>query len=167
MSDYLAERLKSHAEEQARTKQAEVQQQNLRNPHEAFICDYARSEYQELVRLLKERVEKIRSDGGNLPEFVVTGSYIQLGHVALYYSFDQPVVNRPDNELILSLGLAPFKQVAFGRPPTPERHKLEAVPGPNYSRIAWLGALGQFDSAELADRALKMLVEYYCRHTKK
>jgi len=53
--------------------------------------------------VLKERAEKIRSETGNLPEIVVTGSGIQLRHMALRYSFDQPIVNGPNNELILSV----------------------------------------------------------------
>jgi len=60
--------------------------------------------------VLKERAEKIRSETGNLPEIVVTGSGIQLRHMALRYSFDQPIVNGPNNELILFSGLTPRKQ---------------------------------------------------------
>jgi hypothetical protein len=88
MSDYLAERLKTHAAEQQRKKQAEteprpLEQQSIQRRGEAFISMNARSEYEYLVCLLKERAEQIRSELGNLPEIVVTGSYIQIGHVAL------------------------------------------------------------------------------------
>jgi len=167
MSDNLAERLRRHAEEQPRRKQAEVEQQGLQKSRETFISDHARSEYENLIRLLKERVEEIRSDIGKLPEFVVTGSCIQLGRVALYYTFDQPVVNHPTNQLVLSLGLAPLKQVMFGNEPQPARHQLQAVAAPDGNTLVWQGKLGQFDSAELAERALEMLIDYYCRHTSK
>lgn len=166
-NDYLADRLRSDAEERRRRKQAEVEQQRFQKTREALISELARSEYENLVRLLKERVEKIRSDVGNLPEFVVTGSYIQLGRMALYYTFDQPVVNHPTNELVLSLGLAPLKQVMFGSQPQPAIHKLQAVAAPDRSTLVWRGKLGQFDSAELAEFALEMLIEYYCRQTSK
>ena len=172
MSDEIVERLKRHVAEEARKKQAEIEprnpeQQSPQKRGEAFITAHARSEYDNLVRLLKERAEKIKSEHGELPEIVVTGSCVQLGHVALYYKFEQLVASLPDNTLVLSLGLAPHKHVMFGNPPEPVRHQLKAAAPQDCSRIVWVGKLGQFDSATLVEVALDMLVEYYCKHTKK
>jgi hypothetical protein len=133
----------------------------------------ARSEYEHLVRLLKKRAEQIRSEIGDLREIVITGSYIQIGHVALYYRFDQPNPNQPNNELVLSIGLAPYKSFMVENPPQPVTHKLTAGAAPDFSRIVWVGIgagggrLGQLDSAMLAEFAADLLVEYYCKHTKR
>jgi hypothetical protein len=178
MSDYLAERLKTHAAEQQRKKQIEteprpLEQQSLQTRGEAFISMNARSEYEHLVRLLKKRAEQIRSEIGDLREIVITGSYIQIGHVALYYRFDQPNPNQPNNELVLSIGLAPYKSFMVENPPQPVTHKLTAGAAPDFSRIVWVGIgagggrLGQLDSAMLAEFAADLLVEYYCKHTKR
>jgi hypothetical protein len=173
MSDHLAERLKAHAGEQQRRKQAETEprspeQQSLQMRGEAFISEHALSEYEHLVDLLKERAEKIRSETRNSPEIVVTGSYIQLGHVALHYRFDRPSANPPKNELVLSIGLAPYKHViSGGNTYMPVHHKLEAGAAQDCTRILWVNSQGVFDSAELAEFALDMLTHYYCRHTKK
>ena len=112
-SHYLAERLKSQAEEQQRKKQAEIELQRLQKNRDAFISDHAPRKYENLVRLLKERVERIRSGTGKLPEIVVTGSCIQLGHVAMYHAFDRHAANPPTNELALSLGVAPHQLLSF------------------------------------------------------
>ena len=116
-NDYLADRLRSHAEERRRRRasRSRTTKAARRLARRSSLSTHVQTE--NLVRLLEERVEKIRVDVGNLPEFVVTGSYIQLGRMALYYTFDQPVVNHPTNELVLSLGLAPLKQVMFGANP--------------------------------------------------
>ena len=67
--DHLAERLKSHAEVQPRRKQAEVEQQSFQRSRDALISDNTRSEYENLARLLKERVEEISSDIDKWREF--------------------------------------------------------------------------------------------------
>ncbi len=175
MSDYLAERLKAHAAEQQRQKQLEteprpLEQQSLQKRGEAFVAANARSEYENLKRLLKERAEAIRSEIGNLREIVITESHIQIGHFALYHHFDQLIPNEPKNELVLSVGLAPHKSFMFGNPPQPVIHKLIAAAAPDCNRIVWVGVvgrLGQFDSDTLAVDALDMLVRYYINHTRR
>jgi hypothetical protein len=164
MSDELAEKLKAHTAEQQRRKLIEIEHQKLQKSHDSFVCGYARYEYDDLVDLMKQKVEETRSKTGNSPELTLAGSYIQLGHVALYFQFDQPVVNRPDNQLVLRLGLAPNKHGPFGSGPTPVIHRLEAMEAHN-REIIWVGKLGRFKSDELAKIALEMLVDYYCQHT--
>jgi hypothetical protein len=177
MSDYLAERLKAHAAEQQRKKQAEtgpqlLEQQSLQTRGEAFISMNARSEYEHLVCLLNERAEQIRSELGNLPEIVVTGSYIQIGHVALHHYFEQLIPTEPNNQLILSVALAPYKSFMVENPPQAVTHKLTAGAAPDCSRIVWVGigagvgSLGEFDSTALAEFGVHMLVEYYLAQTK-
>ena len=160
MSDELVDQLKAHAAEHQRRMLVETAQRNFQKSRDEFVCKHARNAYEELVRLMKEKVEEVKAKPGNSHEFVVAGHYIQLEHVALYYSFDQPIVDHPDNELVLSLGVAPFKDV-FGFSPKPERHKLEAISEGDNREIVWVGKLGRFNSAELAELALKMLVDYY------
>jgi hypothetical protein len=80
-----SEQLKTYAAELQRRKRAETEprspeQQDLRTRAEAFISKHARSEYEHLMDLLKERAEKIRSETGTSPEIIVTESYIQLRH---------------------------------------------------------------------------------------
>ncbi len=134
---------------------------------EAFISEHALSEYAHWVDLLKEGAEKIRSETGNSPEIVVTGSHIHLGNVALYYRFERPSAKPPINELVLSVGLAPHKHVMFGYPPEPVTHKLTAAAAQDCTRIVWVHKQGVFGTTELAEFALDILTNYYCSHTKK
>ena len=98
--DDLAKRLEKLAREHAQQKQAEIDQRSSGDLANRFVSDHTREEYDNLKRLLLERAEEMNSKkNGGLPPFVLSGSSIQLGHVALYFSFDQPIVNRPDNRL--------------------------------------------------------------------
>ena len=176
MSDYLADRLKAHAAEQQRKTQRETEprppeQQSPQQRGEAFITANARSEYEHLKDLLKGRAEQIRSETGNVPEIVVTGSYIQMGHVALHHYFDHLVPTQPNNQLDLAIGLAPHKSFMVDNPPQPVTYKLTAGAASDCSRIVWVvvagagvGRLAEFDSATLADFALDRLTEYYINH---
>jgi hypothetical protein len=114
MSDDLADQLRAPAAEQQRKKQLEaeprsLEQQSRRERGEAFITKNGRPEYEHLKNLLKERAQKVRSEIGNQPEILVTGSYIQMGHVALHHQFEQLIPTQPNNQLILKIRLAPHK----------------------------------------------------------
>src|ERR1700751_3350317 len=102
----------------------------------------------------------MNSNIGNLPEFVPGGSRIELGHMALYFDFDQPVVNRPDNVLDLRIGTAPHKDI-FGFAPTPVIYKFEAEASDDLTSIVWVGKEGQFKSAQLVDLMLEKLTAKY------
>jgi hypothetical protein len=55
-----------------------------------------KAEYDDLQRLLKERVEEMNANRGNLPQFVMRGSsIIQLGHIELHLEFD-PLFPNPN-----------------------------------------------------------------------
>ncbi len=166
-NDNLTERLNNLAQEHARGKQAKVDQRSYLERTNTFVSEYAQEEYLNLIRLLKQRAEEMNSRIGNLPQFVPGGSCIQLGNVALYYRFDQPIGNRPDiNELVLSVGTVPNKMSAsmFGPPPPPVRYKLQAAASKDFSTIVWVGNDRQFRSAELVEFALEQLTAYYLRH---
>jgi hypothetical protein len=61
-----------------------------------------KAEHDELQRLLKERVEEMNANHGNLPQFVVRGaSIVQLGHIDMHLEFD-PVFSNP-TEFVLVL----------------------------------------------------------------
>ena len=49
------------------------------------LAQRKQKEFDDMMRLLKERVEEIKANRGNLPEFVARGSSIvQLGHIELH-----------------------------------------------------------------------------------
>jgi len=136
-NDNLEERLKNRAQEHARGKQAKTDQQSFRERANTFISDHAREEYDNLIRFLNERVEERNANVGNLPKFVIRGSSVQLGHMALCLEFDQLIMNPADYVLVLKVGLAPFKKPLFGREPTPERYKLRATTSDDLRSILW------------------------------
>jgi hypothetical protein len=167
MSDNLAERLKNLAQEHEHRTQAKIDQQRSRERADAFVSAHARNEYDNLVRLLKERAEQMNSNIGNLPEFVPGGSRIELGHMALYHFFDQPVVNRPDNVLELTIGTAPHKMYLSGSEPTPVKYKFVAMASVDLSSIVWVGNGRQFTSAQLVDFVLEKFVATYLQQARK
>lgn len=127
MSDNLADRLKHLAQDHARGKQAEIDQQKLMERVVTFISDNAQGEYDNFIRLLKERAEQMNSSIGDLPKFVPGGYLVQQSNMALYFHFDKPIMNRPENVLLLSVGPAPNTMYLFGNPPSPVRYRLQAA----------------------------------------
>jgi hypothetical protein len=164
MSDNLAERLKNLAREQAQGKQVEIDQQKFQERVNTFISDHAREEYDNLIRLLKERAEQMNSNIGDLPKFVPSGYFIQQSNMALYFHFDKPIVNRPENALLLSVGPAPNTMYMFEPGPTPVRYQLHAAASDDFSSIVWVGDLGELKSAQLVDVVLEQLTVYYLQH---
>jgi hypothetical protein len=164
MPDNLADRLKNLAAEHARGKQAEVDQQKFIEKVNSFISDHARQEFDNFVRLLKERAEQMNSDLGDLPKFVPGGYFVQQGNMALYYHFDKPIMNRPDNRFMLSVGPAPNTMYFLGPPPAPARYQLQAAASDEMSSIVWVGDLGEVTSAQVVDVMLEQLTVYYLQH---
>src|SRR5882762_3673086 len=113
-NDNRMERPKNRAQEQAQRKQ---------------------EEYDDLIRLLKERVEEMNANTGNLPKFVVRGSTIQLDHIVLHLEFDELFMSPADYVLVLKVGLASFKRPLFGSEPPPVKHKLQPAASDNLSSI--------------------------------
>ena len=164
MSDELADQLKTFAAEQERRRLIQVEQQDLQKTREEWVYTMAPYEYEDLVQFMKEEVEDTRSRTGNSPEFTVAGSYIQLGHVALRFQFDQPIVNQRKNQLVLILGLAPNKRGPLSTNLPEEIFRFEALEDWDKREISWVGKLGRLRTKELAKLAVQKLVDYYCRH---
>jgi len=92
------------------------------------LAQRKQKEFDDVMRLLKERVEEINANRGNLPEFVARGSLIiQLGHIELHLEFDQLYGNPTDYVLVLKVGTSPLKQPMFGSAPPPVKHKLRSI----------------------------------------
>jgi len=128
-----------------------------------------KAEYEELQRLLKERVEEINANRGTLPQFVVRGSSIvQLGHIELHLEFDQLYDNPADYVLVLKVGVPDNKKPMFGSAPPSVRHMLQPAVSDDLSSIVWVdkvGNLRRVTSAWLVEFALDLLTSYYRQHT--
>ena len=146
-NDNRAEPPKNRAQEHAQRKQAE---------------------YDNLIRLLKERVQEINANRGNLPEFVGRGSsIIQLGHIELHLEFDPQFSNPTEFVLVLKVGVPDNKKPVFGSAPPPVRHILQPALSDDLSSIVWVdkvGSLRRVTSAWLVEFALDLLTSYYRQH---
>jgi hypothetical protein len=129
-----------------------------------------KAEYDELKRLLKERVEEMNANRGNLPEFVTRGSLvIQLGHIELHLEFDPLFPNPTEFVLLLKVGVPDNKKPTFGSAPPPVKHKLQPALSDDLSSIVWVdkvGNLRRVTSAWLVEFALDLLTSYYRQHTR-
>ena len=129
-----------------------------------------KAEHDELKRLLKERVEEMNANRGNLPEFVARGSLIiQLGHIELHLEFDQLFPNPTEFVLVLKVGVPDNKKPMFGSAPPSVRHKLQPALSDDLSSIVWVdkvGNLRRVTSAWLVEFALDLLTSYYRQHTR-
>jgi hypothetical protein len=114
--------------------------------------------------LLKERAEEMNSSIGDLPKFVPGGYLIQQSNMALYFHFDKPIMNRPDNALLFSVGPAPNTMYFFNAAPEPQRYRLQAAASDDVSSIVWVGDLGELTSPQLVDIMLEQLTIYYLEH---
>lgn len=169
MSDPLADRLKQLAEQHTKGKQAEQTVQAKQERVNKYIADNARGEYENLLRLLKERVDKVNPTLGTLPQFVVGHQQVQQGNMAAYLTFEKPIMNMPNNALILSFGAASNSAIMlgfFGPPPEPLRFRMQAAAADDFSRIVWTGDLGEIKSEQLVDMVLEQLTTYYLNHQK-
>ena len=133
------------------------------------LAQRKQKEFDDMMRLLKERVEEINANRGNLPEFVVRGSSIvQLGHIELHLEFDQLFPNPTEFVLVLKVGVPDNKKPMFGSAPPSVRHMLQPAVSDDLSRIVWVdkvGNLRRVTSAWLVEFALDLLTSYYRQHT--
>ena|SRR5690348_2301013 len=167
MSDPLAERLKKLSEQHTKERHAEVETRNFQEKVNAFISERSRPEYERLLTVIRTRTEAVNPNIGNLPAFQIiqNGSTIQQGNVAAYVHFDKPILNRPENALLISFGSLPgaFYMSDFERP-TPDRYRLQAAASNSLDCIVWVGDLGELATEQLADFILEHLTEYYLAH---
>lgn len=167
MPDSLADKLKQLAEQHAKGKQAEQDVQAFQERVNKYISDNARGEYENLLRLLKERADKVNPTLGTLPQFVVRHQQVQQGNMAAYLTFDKPFMNMPSNVLVVSFGAVPNSAIMlgiFGPPPEPVRFRMQAAAADDFSEIVWTGDLGEIKSEQLVDVVLEQLTTYYLKH---
>jgi hypothetical protein len=164
VSDSLTERLKRLQEEHARGKQAEQDVHAFQERVNKYISDNARSEYDNLLRLLKERIEKVNPSLGTLPPYEFGSQHVRQGNMAAYLTFDKPVMNMPNNALVLSVGAGPNTMYVFGPAPSPVRYRMHGAAADDFSRIVWTGDLGEITSEQLVDLTLEQLTTYYLEH---
>jgi hypothetical protein len=75
-----------------------------------------KAEHDELQRLLKERVDEMNANHGNLPQFVVRGaSIVQLGHIDMHLEFDPVFSNPTEFVLVRKVGVPDNKKPLFKR----------------------------------------------------
>lgn len=164
MSDPLAERLKKLAAQQEQGKKAERDVQEFQQRVNAFISDKARPEYERLLGLLQQRIAEVNPSLGDLPRFTYQAGRqaVEQGNVAAYILFDKPILNAPDNRLLLSF--APHQSAiyyGFTERPEPIRYSLQAAASNSMDRIVWVGDLGELTSEQLTDFILEQLTTYH------
>ncbi len=83
----------------------------------AFISDNAKPEYDQLQVLIKGRIDEVNPNLGDLPQFQFNpgARMIQQGNVVAYMSFDKPIINRPENALILAFRPTSRRDVLLNR----------------------------------------------------
>jgi hypothetical protein len=168
MPDSLAERLKKLAEQQAKGQAAEHEVRSLQERVNAFISDNARPEYDRLQLQLQKRINEVNPDIGDLPPFQFNPGtrMIQQGNCVAFLNFDKPILNGPQNQLMISFGPHPHN-IYFDEPPPATRYRLHAAATDSVDSIVWVGDLGELTSAQLSDFILEHLTQYYLEHKPK
>ena len=131
-----------------------------------------KKEFENLMRLLNEEVERRNADRGESQKFVFQGAYIiQLGHLALHLKFDQRYDSPANFDLVLSVGAAPFRQHRlFGTGPQPVKHILQPAIFDDLGIVVWkhnIDTLQPFTSAALVYFCLELLVGQYDKYKPK
>jgi len=143
MSEYPAEQLIDRAQA-AHRKQKE---------HERMWC------------LLEERVEEMNANTGNLPEIVMKKGYsLQLGQFTLYIEFDQQLSDPSEYVLVLRVGQP--REPLFGSGPAAVKRRLRPAVSDDRRSIVWINAgdVRRFDTADVVQLALDMIIGYYEEH---
>lgn len=166
MSDPLAERLKKLSDQHTKDQEADADARSFQEKVNTFISEHSRAEYDHLLAVVQKRVDEVNPQIGDLPKFQITqnGSTIQQGNAAAYLHFDKPILNRPENALLLSIGSNASAFYLGYEPPAPVRYRLQAAASDSLDRIVWVGDLGELISEQLADFVLEHLTEYYLSH---
>ena len=154
----------SQAQEHTRGNQANPGQQSLQQRARTFVHEHVREEYDDLRRLLKERVEEMNAHTGDTPQLVQRGSTVELGYVKLHLELD-PLPPDPDAfVLTLKVGLEKSGSQSFGAGPTPQKERMVAAVSGDVSRILWMHKGEALASAHVVEFALDLLTTYHRRH---
>ncbi|MCI0622073.1 MAG: hypothetical protein L0387_10460 [Acidobacteria bacterium] len=163
MSDSLADRLKRLSEQHTKGQKAEHEVKDFQNRVNGFIAEQSKPEYDRVLALIRKRVEEVNPDIGDLPKFQVrqNGEVIEHGNAAAYVYFDKPILNAPDNALLITFGPHQNAMYFLEAPPAPERYRLQAAASDGLDHIVWVGDLGELVSEQLVDFILEHLTQYY------
>jgi len=166
MSEPLADRLKRLSQQRSNEQNAELESKKFQERVNAFISDQSRPEYERLLSIIKKRVEEVNPEIGDLPKFQVVqnGEIIEQGNTAAYLNFDKPILNAPNNALLVSFGAHRNAMYVLSSPPAPERYRLQAAGSNALDRIVWVGDLGELTSERLADFIIEQLTRYFLAH---
>jgi hypothetical protein len=171
MSDEtLSDRLNRLAREKKKELDAHSEVQRTEEQENKFIYENARSEFENLLKMVSEKVDSVNSALEGLPpfEWKKGGGYVKQGNVAAFLSFQQPFLNAGPIVLMISFGREPegfyLDIEGFSEAPDPERYRLQPAMGHSPERIVWDGDLGELSSGQLVDFLLTNLSEYYLAH---
>ena len=166
MSDYLADRLRKLSEQRSKEQQEQRESANFQERVNKFISDESRPEFERLLNIIKTRVQTVNPNIGDLPQFqiVQNGQTIEQGNAAAYLNFDKPILNAPNNALLVSFGSHRNAFYLGTRPPEPRRYRLQAAASDSLDQIVWTGELGELSSEQLADFVIENLTAYYLEH---
>ena len=134
------------------------------------LAQRKKAEYDELMCIVRERVEEMNANRDKLPELVIKGCRVELGRFTLYLEFDQRPTDPTEYILTVKIGVEDNIRRMFGPGPTPVANQLRAAVSDDSSRILWAGYLGtgyleRLTSAALVEFALQSLTAYYRKHT--
>ena len=165
MSNPLADRLKKIAADQAREEKAVTDVRSYQERGNTFISENVRPEYDKLLAQLQRSIDEINPELGDLPPFrfnpgMVT---IQQGNCIASLYFDKPILNQPQNQLLISFGPHP-NNMYFDAPPASIRYRLQGGATDALDTIVWLGDLGEMTTSQLGDFILEQLTNYYLEH---
>jgi hypothetical protein len=165
MSNPLADRLKRLASEQAREQKTELDTRSFQERVGAFISDNARPEYDKLIAELRKLIDQTNPEIGDLPPFDFSDgmTMVQQGNCTASLYFDKPIINRPNNQLMVAFGPHPNNQY-FDEPPAPIRYRLHAAAADSLDSIVWAGDLGEMTTKQLSEFVLEQLTNYYLEH---
>ena len=166
MSESLADRLKRLSQQRSNEQQAELETKKFHERVNSFISDHSRPEYDRLLTIIKKRIDEVNPDIGDLPKFQVvqSGEIVEQGNAAAYLNFDKPILNAPNNALLVSFGAHRNAMYMLSSPPAPERYRLQAAATNALDRIMWVGDLGELTSEQLVDFIIEQLTRYYLEH---
>jgi hypothetical protein len=134
-------------------------------------AQWKRMEFDDVLELLKEKVEERNANTGNLPKLVFRGrSIVELGQYSLHFEFDQLFHSPADFVLVVKVGSDNRSSMALsGSVPPAERHLLQPKVSNDLRSVVWTHNLGcaPFTSSELVAFALDLLIGYYQKYTPK
>jgi hypothetical protein len=164
MSDSLADRLKKKAEERRLAEQSARDTIAFQEQVNAYISDHAQTEYDSVLVQLKERIGKVNADLGELPPYQWQAMMIVQGNCVASLAFTKPIVNRPNNQLLVAFGMHPQAIYFMEERPEPVRYRMHAAATDTLDGIVWVGDADELTSAQLVEFVLENLTEYYLQH---